>query len=437
MQVSSIKGNVAFADAVRPAEISVDLDSGLILSVDALDRVEAASTILFPGFVDLHVHAREYPEPEGDPAAVSTWEALCRKETFQTAGRAAINGGVTLFAAMPNDPVPPDNAERYEAKRKLIASSPCPVILFAAASPTSEPWADIPYKVYLDDHPSSFGFTSWKDLGGALARFRGCRVFFHAEDPDLLKKTGTGPRWKTRPPQAEIAAVEKILDFTARHGLITHICHLSVAKSVRLIEEFNSTASQKVTCEVTPHHLFFGIRDGSVRTALGSKVPHTEAYLLECNPPIRSEDDRRYLLQALRDGRIDMVATDHAPHTLEDKRNGSPGMPHLDTVGAFAGWLMKKCRFTPSRIAAVLSQEPAKKLAVDLACPHGTIEAGSAASFTVLDLSEVTEIEQTALRVRGPLETRCGWSPFAGCAFPASVAKTIVRGKTYSFPADA
>jgi len=211
MHVSSIKGNVAFPDSVRPAEIGIDLDNGTIVSIAAIDEGESPSTIIFPGFVDLHVHAREYPRPLGDPASVSAWESLCRKETFRTAGKAAINGGVTLFAAMPNDPSPPDTAARYAAKRELTTTSPCPVVLFGAASPNSEPWDDIPYKVYLDSHPSSFGFTQLSDLSDTLARYRGYRVFFHAEDPGLLDASGTGPRWETRPPQAEIAAVERSL----------------------------------------------------------------------------------------------------------------------------------------------------------------------------------------------------------------------------------
>lgn len=435
MHLSSIKGNVAFPDSVRPAEIVIDLDGGTIVSVAEIDGNETYSTLLFPGFVDIHVHAREYPRPQSEPAALATWESLCAKETFHTAGNAAINGGVTLFAAMPNDPVPPDDATRYRAKQELTATSPCPVVLYGAASPSSEPWGDIPYKVYLDSHPSSFGFTGWNNLGDTLARYRGCRVFFHAEDPGLLDRSGSGPRWKTRPAEAEIAAVEKILEFTARYGLHTHICHVSTQKSVELIEDYNTTASSRVTSEVTPHHLFFGICDGVIMTAQGLEVPEAAGFLLDCNPPLRLESDRRFLVEALRDGRIDMVGSDHAPHTLRDKQNGAAGMPHLDTLGAFVGWLVKGCGFTPSRIAAVMSGEPSAKLAPDLEVPHGIIEPGAAASFTVLDMSRLTAIDPTGIRGRGALKTRCAWSPFTGCTFPAWVLKTIVRGTTHSFPA--
>ena len=122
---------------------------------------------------------------------------------------------------------------------------------------------NLPYKVYLDIAPSPVSFTTWADLETALARYRGCRVFFHAEDPETLRKfTGDGPRWKNRPPEAEISAVEKILELTAKLGLHSHICHVSTEKAVSLICDYNRVSEDRVTCEVTPHHLFFSIRDG-------------------------------------------------------------------------------------------------------------------------------------------------------------------------------
>ena len=127
------------------------------------------------------------------------------------------------------------------------------------------------------------------------------------------------------------------------------------------------------------------------------------------------------------------MASDHAPHTLSDKRNGSPGMPHLDTLGAFAGWLLHDCCFTATRIAEVLSTAPSRKLAANLKRQHGTIEPGSHASFTVLDLATSTVVDEGGIKGRGPLKTLCGWSPFIGATFSAAVRTTVVSGKKYSF----
>ena len=179
MEPVSIKGRAVFADGIRLSQVLVDPEAGSIVSVSELDSDKDRGHLLFPGFIDVHVHAREYPRPNtSNPQAMTRWEATCRKETFRSAGMAAINGGVTLFAAMPNDPVPPDNAEAYREKQRVALSSPCPVILFAAITGHSEPWRDLPYKVYLDIAPSSVSFTNWADLENALARYRGCRVSF-------------------------------------------------------------------------------------------------------------------------------------------------------------------------------------------------------------------------------------------------------------------
>jgi dihydroorotase len=425
MTIDRIAGRAVFADGVRPVEILIE--SGVVTSITDGVADSGDSVLIFPGFIDIHVHAREYPLPEdADSQAKTKWEAACRKETFATAGRAAINGGVTLYAAMPNDPIPPSNSSVYETKAALAASSPCPVIPFAAITRESEPWKDLPYKVYMEREPSGISFADWKDLESTLGRYRGCRTFFHAEDPEILARFNSpGPRWRTRPPDAEISAVERVLELTAKFGLRSHICHISTEKAVRLIEEYNRHGSARVTCEATPHHIFFSVNEAGVRSALGGPVPAAD--LLECNPPLRSEGDRRFLLEALREGLVDALATDHAPHTLEDKQNGAPGMPHLDTVGAFVGWLLKDCGFSPSRIAAVLSTEPGRIMARDQDIPHGVIGEGYAASFTLLDL------EGTTIPGGGGfvLATRCGWSPFEGIALPARVRGIVIRGKEY------
>ncbi len=425
MTINRIAGRAVFADGVRSVEILIE--SGVITSVAETVAAGGDSVLIFPGFIDIHVHAREYPLPDNaDSQAKARWEAACRKETFADAGRAAINGGVTLYAAMPNDPVPPSNSFVYEAKAHLALSSPCPVIPFAAITGESEPWKDLPYKVYMEREPSGVSFADWKDLESTLARYRGMRTFFHAEDPDILARfNAPGPRWRTRPPEAEIFAVARILELTAKFSLRSHICHVSTEGAVRLIEDYNRHGSSRVTCEATPHHLFFSVDEAGVRSAPGGPVPAAD--LLECNPPLRSENDRRFLLEALREGLVDALATDHAPHTPEDKHNGAPGMPHLDTVGAFVGWLLKDCGFSPSRIAAVLSTEPGRIMSIDLDIPHGVIGEGHAASFTVLD----PEGETVPGDAGFVLATRCGWSPFEGIALPARVRGTVIRGKEY------
>lgn len=433
MGTSSIRANAVLPGGVRPAEVSFDHESGRITSVHPAEASASHGLILFPGFIDIHVHAREYPAPpESDQAARQKWQTACRKETFSTAAQAAINGGVTLFGAMPNDPIPPAEKASYARKLSLTVGSPCPAILFSVVTSTSEPWADLPYKVYLDPSPSVFSFSRWEHLENALARYKGRRLFFHAEDPKVLERSGLeGPRWISRPPEAETSAVEKILELTAKMGLKSHICHVSTAGAISLIADYNRVSGDVVTCEVTPHHLFFSVEHGRVLQQGKSEI--TSSSLLESNPPLRSEDDRRFLLEALKDGLIDVLATDHAPHTLEDKQNGAPGMPHLDTLGPFAGWLIHECGFTSKRVAEILAAVPAKIFSTNLDMRHGCIEPGAAASFTLLDLTASTVVAGGEIKRRGPLKTKCGWSPFEGIMLPARVKTTVVRGKVYDF----
>ena len=427
MEMTRISGNAVFADGVRGA--TIDIENSTISAIRDADLGDTSTELIFPGFVDIHVHAREYPSPQGhDDAARERWEAACRKETFVTAGRAALRGGVTLFAAMPNDPVPPADARSYELKKALASTSPCPSIMFAAVTGTSEPWANLPYKVYLDAHPSPVSFTSWSELENALSRYKGYKLFFHAEDPDILKQAdSSGPRWKTRPPEAEIRAIERILDLTAKLGLQSHICHISTEQSAALIAQYNRSGSTPVTCEVTPHHLFFSVDQGEIKAAGDGDI--VARHLLECNPPLRSERDRRFLVEALRQGLVDVLATDHAPHTLDDKAKGSPGMPHLDTVGPFACWLMRECDFSSVRIAQILARTPSEIMAPFLERPQGAIAVGKRASFTVLNTSKSTLVKGTRINGLRPLETRCSWSPFDGLPLPGSVTRTVVMGR--------
>jgi dihydroorotase len=428
-----LNGTVVFPDGPVSTRLTIDSGEGAIVSVERSGAPAPGRVLLFPGFIDIHVHARQYPRPIGDdPVQLRTWEAICAKETFLTSGRAAINGGVTLYAAMPNDPIPPSGPNAYARKVQVAAQSQCPVIVFGMIAEDSEPWADIPYKLYLDVKGSRGAISDWGVTDAVLKRFAGCHVFFHAEDPLTLEHAPKqGPRWLTRPAEAEAIAVDRILDLTSKHGLRTHICHVSTERAVNLITDFNRETASKVTCEVTPHHLYFSVDGEKVKARASEDVARPE--LLGSNPPLRPEADRRFLVEALRFGLIDVLATDHAPHTLEDKSSGAPGVPHLDTLGAFSGWLIVDAGFAPQRIAQVLAEIPGKIMAPYLSKPHGVIEPGAVASFTEIDLDRVTEVQADRIIGRGQLETRCGWSPFDGTSLPAAVSRTVLRGREHRF----
>ncbi len=432
-EITALEGLALHTEGLK--QVRILIESGKITHCEETNTVDSVGQIIFPGFIDLHVHAREYSRAnKDDPTTQVAWNAMTAKETFATAGAAAINGGVTLFVAMPNDPEPPDCASSYARKQELSMTSICPVVLAAAVTSRSEPWDDLLYKVYLDPKPSPSSFQRWQDLRTVVARYAHCRVLFHAEDPEFIaSRSESGPRWESRPPEAEFRAVDRVLELTAKFGLRAHICHVSTRKAAELIENYNRYSSLKVTSEATPHHLFFSLSPEGIFGATGKAEMQD---MFECNPPIRPEDDRLFLLESLRSGSIDCLASDHAPHTVEDKHNGAPGVPNLDTYGPFVGWLMHNCGFSPQRVGEITSAVPARILPPHSLTPLGAIQEGYSATFTILDMDHPSRVEGAQILGRGELKSRCKWSPFTGFSFPARVHQTIVNGKCYQFGDD-
>jgi dihydroorotase len=174
-----------------------------------------------------------------------------------------------------------------------------------------------------------------------------------------------------------------------------------------------------VTCEVTPHHLFF---DATMLTAENRNW-------LQMNPPLREPEDKAALLKALREGLIDYIATDHAPHTQEENERGISGVPHLDTYGAFATWLMATHGFTPQQIARVCAYNPARFvrefLPAECGQGFGEIAPGYMGSLTILDMHTPWTVR------REDVNTKCAWSPFEGVTFPGRVRATVIRGKLH------
>jgi len=429
-----IEGNLVTDSAILPRhQILCDPRTGRIRAVGRELGPPDFETDAFvlPGFIDSHVHARQYPRPPeslGEEAA-RRYAAELAKESFATAAAAALQGGVTAFLEMPNNPIPPGDEASYSRKLGLTRRLPVTVLPVAALTPRTEPFRNVPFKLMLDARDLPHTHDSLTAAEESLRRFRGQRVIIHCEDPDLLREAGGRAEHHLRhPPEAEIAAIRWALECKEKHGFRLHVAHLSTAEGLALIREANcgKAPGERVTCEVTPHHLYFSLENlerahASVRE------------FLVMNPPLRQERDRQALLEGLRDGEIDIIATDHAPHTVEEKRTRRPGgVPHLDTLGAFVGWLVAEQGFTVQQIARLLCSRPAEIWGETLGADRGRIIPGAAADLTVLDLQGKTRIptrpgERSDSGFR--LRTRCGWSPFAGIAFPAAVAAVFVAGK--------
>jgi dihydroorotase len=364
--------------------------------------------LIFAGMGDIHIHARD--DPSGKEAY---------KEDFCTASDAAINGGVVHVADMPNNPAAPIDDASYRAKQELVKNRnvPIQITLYAGIGPNTRPLSfAIPYKVYMGPSVGDLYFTSLEQLDRTLAQYRGANVSFHCEDPVLLESHRGEPTHERRRPSAcEISATKFALQMIEKYELRGKLCHYSVGEGLPLIREARRRGLP-VTCEVTPHHLFFD----------ETQITDANRGRMQMNPPLRGPSDKAVLLEALRNGELDYLATDHAPHTLEEKRGAKcpSGQPHLDTYGSFVTWLMIERGFTPERIAAVCCDNPGRFVNPYLdRLKFGRIEPGYTASLTVLNLSRPTKI------TREHLKTKCGWSPFEGLTFPGSVESVFVRGE--------
>lgn len=403
-----IAGQLVSSDGIHTGQVrfSGDAIEAVGPALGKPDQEFGADCLIFAGMGDIHIHARD------DVSERETY-----KEDFCTAARAAIQGGVVHVADMPNNHVAPIDDATYRAKREHLRKRnvPIQVTLYAGIGPGTRRLSQpVPYKVYMGPSVGDLYFTTLEQLDRTLAGYRGCDVSFHCEDPVLLERHKEAPTHEERrPPECEVSATRFALQMIEKYDLTGKLCHYSVAEGLPMIREARQRGL-KVTCEVTPHHLYFDTSD----------ISELNRGLMQMNPPLRGTTDRVAMLAALREGELDYLATDHAPHTLEEKARGISGQPHLDTCGAFVTWLIVKQGFRPEQVARFCSENPGRFVNPYTAPKKfGRIEPGYVASLTVLNLARPVTIR------REDLCTKCGWSPFEGVTFPGSVEAVFIDGR--------
>jgi len=406
-----LAGQLVSSKEVRAAQVRVDgptiVEVGERLGTP--DVTFGDECLIFAGMGDIHIHARD-----------DVSEKETHKEDFRTAAAAAIHGGVVHVADMPNNPAAPIDDASYAAKQRHLERRNVPICitLYAGIGPGTRPLSrPVPYKAYMGPSVGDLYFSTLAQLDETLSHYRGCDVSFHCEDPELLEAhKGEPTHERRRPPQCEVSATRFALAMIEKYDLTGKLCHYSVKEGLPLIRAARERGL-RVTCEVTPHHLYFD----------ESRIDETNRGLMQMNPPLRQPADRAAMLEALRDGTLDYLATDHAPHTLAEKAKGVSGQPHLDTYGPFVTWLILREKFTAERMAAVCCENPGE-FVNRYTSPRrfGRIEPGYAASLTVLNLARPTSVRREDLR------TKCGWSPFEGVTFPGSVEAVYIDGQRVS-----
>jgi dihydroorotase len=375
---------------------------------DRTDRSEtvldATGKLLLPGMIDTHVHAREPGFPH--------------KETWKTLGRAAAAGGVTTVVDQPNTDPPTVDGASFDTKAKLAERCLVDYGINGGVTPEWQPEElfDRPLfalgEVFLADSTGEMGIGS--DLfedAVRRANERGVAITVHAEDASLFgddaREREDADAWSAfRSAEAERAAIEQACAVGERCGAQLHVAHTSTPSGIDVAEEHS------MTCEVTPHHLFLSRAD---LEDLGTKG--------RMNPPLRSEARREAVFERVVNGTVDVVATDHAPHTRAEKGAGiwaaPSGVPGVETALPLLLAAARRNELSHERVRDLTAANPA---AIFDLPRKGRIEAGKDADLVCIDPGGKAGI-------RGEdLHSKAGWTPFEGSVgvFPEW---TMVRGQ--------
>jgi len=372
--------------------------------------IDARGLTILPGVIDTQVHFRE-------PGAE-------RKEDLATGSRAAVLGGVTAVFEMPNTDPPTVSAEALADKlRRARGRMFCDHAFWVGG--TAENVAEIPalerlpgaagIKVFMGSSTGALLVADDETLRRILARTRRPAAF-HAEDEFRLRermgerRTGdpaSHPVW--RDAAAALSATQRLVRIARECGAPIHVLHVSTAEEMAFLAEHKDVAS----VEVTPHHLTLSAED---YPRLGT--------LMQMNPPVRDQSHRTALWAAVADGTADILGSDHAPHTLEEKARPYPqspsGMPGVQTLLPVMLDHVAQGRLSLLRLVDMTSAGAARLFGI---AGKGRIAVGYHADLAVVDL------KRRAVIANGWIASRAGWTPYDGRAVTGWVVGTILRGR--------
>lgn len=384
--------DVRVVDKDKDFKACVYIENGYVqtLSFDPLEDgqdclvVEGEGKVLMPSFVDLHAHFRDPGFPE--------------KEDIESGSKAALKGGYTTVNLMGNTYPICDNEDVYNYiiqksdRLDMIDIQQVFAVTQGFDGKTIDHLDRLPKGVtFLSDDGK--GILSNRIMYDVLNKIRetGIGIMVHEEDPSL---SGTDYRI------AEDLITIRDVYLAVHTGARVHFSHVSTKDSIEAIR-YGKQKGASITCEVTPHHISL----------------YDDAYRV--NPPIRKKEDVSCIIEAIKDGTVDAIATDHAPHTKADKDKGAPGLIGLETAFQISyQHLVKEGHITLSKLSQLMSYNPAQILGLN----RGLIEPGAIADLVLVDL----EKSETILNEK--IVSRSKNTPYIGMTFKGVIDMTIRQG---------
>ncbi len=387
---------------------------------ETADRIiDADGLLIFPAFIDCHVHFRE--------------PGNTHKADMESESCSALAGGVTTVCEMPNTNPPTVSIQNLKGKVEIASEIPnCDIRFFFGVTEmkhidqlsdlfTKDEYTELRkrccgVKVYFDN--STGNQKANEEVVEKLfeiASNLNIPVVAHCEDAEindasavLIKETGIQNHSLMRPPKSEIVAIEKALSLVRKYGTRFHVAHLSTAGGLSIIKKAKKEGFS-VTCEVAPHHLFLDEGDYVRLGALG-----------KMNPPLRKKEDRQALLEGVNDGTVDCVSTDHAPHTLEEKNAENPldapsGVPGVETLIPLLLTAASKNQISYEKIHEVCFVNPNKIFNLR----KEEIVEGSKTKIVLIDPNKKVVIHGENLK------SKCGWTPFEGMKVMGQIVGVI------------
>lgn len=370
------------------------------ISKKADQVIDCGDNFIFPGFIDVHIHLRE---PGGE-----------HKETIETGTKAAARGGFTTVCSMPNTNPVPDSVDTVNAlltkieKDALVRVLPYASItkgLKGEELTTIDELAKTGIFAFTDD---GVGVQTADNMLKAMKEAAACgkAIVAHCEDNSIVYGGVVHQGEVSRrmnlpgiPSLSESVQIARDVLLAETTGCHYHVCHVSTRESVRVIHDAKK-AGINVTAEVTPHHLL-----------LNEHAITTDDTNYKMNPPLRNEADQQALLNGLLDGTIDFIATDHAPHTEDEKGQGfrkAPfGIVGLETAFSLLYTnLVQTNAITLNQLVDWLTIKPARVFKL----PYGEMTEGGVADLTLVDLDKETVIDKNKFFSKGKNTPFHGWS---------------------------